>query len=285
MNPPATSVSSTFLEAVRDEIISFLRLHAKSMVDSSTIATRSKAGDVDGDVVTNVDYALQSLLKDFLPPLVKNSIFIGEEDFAGIPDVDEAPLWIVDPLDGTLNFASGIPLYSLSICLVVASKPSLAIVFDLVHDVVYDAIAGKGARVDTVGLTWKADIADRASTAITSGVLSRHLVGANGKNGEALWEMLGPKCRILGSQALQLCWVAAGRLKLNVSVETKLWDEAAGILICKEAGAAHVTVGGEDVFPLRAGGAAATGKSLTTVAGAPELVRRAAAFLEGISKQ
>ncbi|MBO3761557.1 inositol monophosphatase [Ciceribacter sp. L1K22] len=268
------------LEAIRDEIIDFLRLRVKPLVTASVTEVWRKGGNSDGDVVTNVDYDTQEILFAFLTKLYKDSYFFGEENFQGIETINELPLWIVDPLDGTVNFASRIPFYSISICLVVSGRPVLAVVFDLVGDVVYDAIVGCGARVDKYPLVWSSDLASRSPTAITSGFLYRYLLNAEGRGGAKIRELLGPKIRILGSQALQLCWAAEGRLRLTISAETKLWDEAAGVLICLEAGAGHMMAGRKQIFPLFAGDAATTGKSMTTVAGDQELVTRVVSFIE-----
>ncbi len=79
------------------------------------------------------------------------------------------------------------------------------------------------------------------------------------------------RIRILGSQALQLCYVAAGRLSANVSREAELWDDAAGALIIVEAGGWHGGFDGTPIFPVQAGTPPAEGGPLNSLATAPGL--------------
>ena len=71
-----------------------------------------------------------------------------------------------------------------------------------------------------------------------------------------------------------MCWAAAGRLRLNINYEAKLWDDAAGWLICREAGAGYAALGSDPLFPLDPGSAALAGGNLISVSGSPDLVTR-----------
>lgn len=233
--------------------------------------TRAKATTVAGDLVTDADYAIQNRLQTALTALVPGSSFIGEEDFTARDAVDDSPHWIVDPLDGTLNFASGLPFFGASVALLVERRPVVGVIYDHGADCLYDATAGGGARCDGVPFVWDAALAARAPAGISSGYLA-HSAPADALSGAAA--IVGPRFRIFGSQAIQLCWAAAGRLRLNLNYEAKLWDDAAGWLICREAGAGYAALGSDPLFPLVPGAPALAGGNLISVSGSPDLVTR-----------
>lgn len=238
----------------------------------------AKANAVAGDVVTDVDHAVEAVLAGRLPALLPGSRFIGEESFTAIADPGDGPLWIADPLDGTINFVAGISCFGTSIALLEAGVPVLALVVDATTGTVWDAVAGAGARRD--GVTFRHDPARAAAAplSVSSGTL---LLDAEtpGLGLMALLRRTSPRLRILGSQALQLCYVAEGRLRIVINRETRLWDDAAGWLVCREAGAAHALAAGVDLFPLAPGGFAARGEPLFSIAGDPALVAEVAAHL------
>lgn len=231
----------------------------------------TKAGSVAGDVVTDVDFAVQALLAERLPMLLPEARFVGEEDFAEIADPDRGAIWIVDPLDGTLNFANRIPFFGCSIALLWNGTPVAAFVLDADRGTVWDAIAGGGARRDGRVFSHDAAMAAAAPLSVSSGLVEWD--AADPRRGFfAHLRAISPRLRILGSQALQLCMVAEGSLRVLVNRETRLWDDAAGWLICREAGAAHALARGGDLFPLAAGTAAVRGEALFSIAGEPALV-------------
>lgn len=229
----------------------------------------SKDTEVAGDVVTDTDFALQDALQTGLKALLPEAAFIGEEGFTGLDALADQPHWIVDPLDGTLNFACDLPFFGASVALIENGMPVLGVVYDYGADTVFDAVAGQGARMGGVPMQWNAAMADRSPVGISSGFLAL-MKGAEGATYSPDW--LGSRFRIFGSQAVQLCWAAAGRLKLNINCEAKLWDDAAGILICQEAGAAYAALAADPVYPLTAHSPALAGRSLFSVSGTPDLV-------------
>ena len=233
--------------------------------------TRAKDTTVAGDLVTDTDYAIQDRLQTALTELVPGSSFIGEEDFTAREALDDSPHWIVDPLDGTLNFACQLPFFGASVALLVGRTPVVGVIYDYGADCVYDAIAGGGARCGGAPLVWDAALAARAPAGISSGYLA-HMAPADALTGAA--DVVGPRFRIFGSQAIQLCWAAAGRLRLNINYEAKLWDDAAGWLICREAGAGYAALGSDPLFPLTPGAPALAGGNLISVSGSPDLVDR-----------
>ena len=233
-------------------------------------AVQAKQTTVAGDVVTDTDFAVQDRLQRELLALVPGSAFIGEENFAAPDRLDDRPWWIVDPLDGTLNFACDLPFFGASVALLSGGTPVVGVIYDYGSDVIYDAAAGHGARANGTAFTWDADRAARAPVGISSGYLA-HCAADDATSGAAA--IVGARYRIFGSQAVQLCWAAMGRLRLNINYEAKLWDDAAGWLICREAGAGHAAIGSDPLFPLVPGSPALAGDNLFSVSGHPDHVQ------------
>ena len=184
------------------------------------------------DLVTSVDLAMQARLTEALPRLLPGSAVVGEEDYAAHTGQD--PVWLVDPLDGTVNFVAGLPAYGVAVVLLVADQPVLAAVYDIPQGDLYSAEAGRGARLNGAPLT---RTPHKARLAIVSSGLLKDLTT---QAPDALADLLGAfKLRNFGSQALHLCYAAAGKVSLVASREAKGWDDLAGALIAREAGLAY----------------------------------------------
>jgi len=265
------------LVSLRDAAIEAVLQVARPAFAAGASVILDKASDiVAGDVVTNVDTEVQDALSAKLLALLPGSRFVGEEDFAGLPDPAAAPTWILDPLDGTYNFSREFPCFGCALALLIDGSPAIAVVYDGLADKIYDAAQGHGARYDGEALIYDPEKAKGAPAAISSGFMQLALENPDAGLLETVTAISG-RLRVFGSQAVQLCWAAAGKLKVNVNVETKLWDDAAGWLIVQEAGAAHALASGADLFPLEAGGKAVSGKSLFSISGAPDAVAKLAA--------
>lgn len=143
----------------------------------------------------------------------------------------------VDPLDGSTNAAHGIPWYATSLCAVDAEGPRAALVVDLPHAVVYSAVRGRGAWRDAAPIApARTERLDDAIVGL-SGLPPHHLG----------WRQF----RTLGAVALDLCAVACGMLDgyVDCSVDAHgAWDYAAGVLICREAGATAADVAGRSLY-------------------------------------
>ncbi|MFO7691442.1 MAG: inositol monophosphatase family protein [Cryobacterium sp.] len=205
------------------------------------------------DIVTRADQETELLIRGLLADARPDDGFFGEES-AATPG-SSGLTWVVDPIDGTVNYLYGIPAYAVSIA-VVEGDPNPATwtaqagaVFNPVLDELFTASAGAGAslRSGTLGLTQ----ALRVNTAVP---LSLALVGTGfGYQAERrLWQadvvrgLIGEvrDIRRIGSAALDLCGVAAGRLDLYFERGLQPWDHAAGALIAREAGAQVGGLGG-----------------------------------------
>jgi myo-inositol-1(or 4)-monophosphatase len=246
-----------------------LRTALRDGIESAQGAVEAKHTTIAGDVVTDTDFAVQDRLQTELIELLPDSTFIGEENFVPPDSLDDKPYWIVDPLDGTLNFSCDLPFFGASVALLVGGSPVVGAVYDYGSDTVYTAAANSGARANGTPFTWSAEMAARAPVGISSGYLA-HCAADDAQSRAA--DIVGARYRIFGSQAVQLCWAAMGRLKMNINYEAKLWDDAAGWLICQEAGAAYAALGSDPLFPLLPGSPALAGENLLSVSGSPSLV-------------
>ena len=186
------------------------------------------------DVVTQTDLDSEALIRRQLSDVTPGAGFIGEEGGSTYTSSDLQ--WIIDPLDGTVNFAFGIPVFAVSIGAAIAGELVAGVVIDVVTGETFSAALGCGARCNGRSITVSScDAIERAM------VLTGFSYTAELRRAQALLlnELLPSvrDIRCIGSAALELCWVAAGRVDGYYERDTKLWDYAAGALIAAEAGA------------------------------------------------
>jgi myo-inositol-1(or 4)-monophosphatase len=195
------------------------------------------------DPVTVVDTETERLLRDRLARLRSGDVILGEE-IGGPSDpasvAADVVTWVLDPIDGTVNFVYGIPAYAVSVAAQIDGVSVAGAVADVVGGRLYSAGAGLGAHVTDAGGTrrLRCSAVDDLSLALVGPgfaySLQRRRVQAQ------LVSKVLPKVRDvrrIGSAALDLCMVAAGRLDAYYEHGLHVWDSAAGALIAAEAGA------------------------------------------------
>jgi len=191
------------------------------------------------DLVTETDRALETLITARLRSAFPDHLVIGEEASAGGPPPRPGPgrwAWYLDPLDGTTNFAHGHPHFAVSLGLARDGLPQLGVVADPLRDETFAAVRGRGAtlngapiRVSPIGALGAALLAtgtpyDRRERAeLYLGAIKAVMLRTQG-------------IRRAGSAALDLCWVACGRVDAYWEWRLGPWDVAAGALIVCEAG-------------------------------------------------
>jgi len=201
----------------------------------------------DGSVVTEADLVVQQRIARELRVQWPETGFLGEEMSAAEQDAmlnTARPLWCLDPLDGTGNFAAGIPFFSVSLALLEGGRAVAGIVYDPVRDECFSALHGKGTRLnDTVLTAVQAGLTlQQATGLIDFKRLPRELAV------RLVSEIPYASQRSFGSVALDWCWIAAGRCHVYLHGRQNLWDYAAGHLILQEAGGHALTLSGEPVF-------------------------------------
>ena len=204
-----------------------------------------------GNVVTDVDTEVEAALADFLRSEYPDMGFLGEETAGTSEDDGFAPVvpsplagerqgegafvWIVDPLDGTRNYASGIPFYSLVVALAVDGEPVVGVNYDPTRGEMFVAEKGRGAFLNGARL----QVSSR--TALEDSIIGLDLSYSEygGANGLDVLREIWPDmqtARIMGSAALGLSYAAAGRTDLYFHHSLEPWDQAAGLLLVREAG-------------------------------------------------
>lgn len=189
----------------------------------------------DGTLFTEADLESQRRFSEALPQLIPGPV-LGEEmtaeEQARLWSEGRRGLWCIDPIDGTTNFANGIPFFAVSIAYLVDHEPRFGVVYNPITDESFYAAQGAGAYLNGVELPLRpaaARLAD-AVAGVDFKRISHHL-------GDEL--AVRPPYysqRNFGSSALEWCFVAAGRLDVYIHGGQMLWDYAAGRLILAEAG-------------------------------------------------
>jgi myo-inositol-1(or 4)-monophosphatase len=189
------------------------------------------------DVVTNADYASERLVIDAIKDRYPGDAILAEEsgEHAGVLRDDgshNGRSWVIDPLDGTVNYANGIPYYCVSIGLVVDDRPSVGVIFDPARDDLYAATADGRATLDG------GPIEASTKETLSDYVVSLAVIGRGGLMRE---RRIAPLIRIhrrMGSAALSLAYVANGRFDAFIqNGGLSPWDVAAAGLIAERAGA------------------------------------------------
>jgi len=205
----------------------------------------------DGSVVTSADLDSQDFLQTMLASRYPELPLLGEEMTR--PQQEEllaqgVPLWCLDPLDGTSNFAAGVPIFGISLALLSGGRATAAWVYDPVRDELFTARAGRGAtRNGQVLAPREAPPLEKAVGVVDYKRLDRTL------SLRLIDERPFHSQRNFGSAVLEWCWLAAGRYHFYLHGGQQLWDRAAGALILAESGGTPSTLAGA---PLPAAGLA-----------------------------
>jgi myo-inositol-1(or 4)-monophosphatase len=204
------------------------------------------------DVVTEADRASEELIRSRIMAARPDDGFVGEEGSA--ESGTSGIRWVVDPIDGTVNFLYGIPAYAVSIAAQSLDGPTprtvAAVVLDVAHGTAYTATPGGGAFRDGVRLEVRAP-APMGERLVLTGF--NYAADTRAIQAAAVGKML-PQVRDIrrqGSCALDLCHVAEGQADAYVEEGVSEWDHAAGALVATEAGAVvelTTGAGGKDIL-------------------------------------
>lgn len=187
------------------------------------------------DIVTEVDKKCESYIIAELHKLFPDDDILAEES-GGRPG-DSPRRWIVDPLDGTVNYAHGFPFFCVSVALEIGKELVLAVIYDPNRDELFSAEKGKGAflngRAINVSATLKLDKA-----LLATGFAYNVREETRLDNLDHFGNFVKRACAVRrpGSAAIDLAWLACGRIDGFWELFLKSWDMAAGVLIIREAG-------------------------------------------------
>jgi myo-inositol-1(or 4)-monophosphatase len=183
------------------------------------------------DVVTAMDREVERFIREAISERYPDDTIIGEEEGGG--GATER-VWLIDPIDGTANYARGIPHYCVSIGYLVRRVPTVGVLYDPSHDWLYSAARGEGAWRNGHRLA-ASPVAELESATVECGWSTRRSTADYIALVARVMEA-GCAMRRVGSGALGLADVAAGRCEAYCEMHINAWDCAAGILLVREAG-------------------------------------------------
>jgi len=213
-----------------------IRLGYELVKDAQPTQIRNKG---DRDIVTEVDLRVERTIRAYLKDATPEIGFFGEEEGRRTDSENDECVWTLDPIDGTSNFAHGVPLCAVSLALVCKLEALVAAIAVPSLELHYSATKGNGAFVNGNQLD-RSDTVDLTKSIVSIG---DYAVGQNAaeKNRRRirLTTLLAERVervRMFGSAAIDLAWVAEGRTDAAVILSNKPWDTAAGVLLAREAG-------------------------------------------------
>ena len=209
------------------------------------------------NLVTEADHAAEKAIIDTIKAEFPDHSILGEE--SGDDGTHNEYKWIIDPIDGTVNFANGIPICCVSIGLEHNGEMIMGAVYNPNMNEYYVAEKGKGATLNNkpIHVSKKTEV---LRSCLVTGFPYTYLDEVNGPL--QVFEKLirqGVPVRRLGSAAMDLCWVAAGRFDGFYEHRLQAWDSAAGYLIVLEAGGKVTDFAGKPYSPYQPGIVATNG--------------------------
>ncbi len=210
------------------------------------------------NLVTQADFASDKAIRQVIKAAFPDHGILSEESDEKFSDSEYK--WIIDPIDGTVNFANNIPLCCVSIGLELKGEMLMGVVFNPVMNEFFFAEKNKGATLNgqKINVSEKTEV---LTSCLVTGFPYTYLENKNGPL-EVFSRLIrkGIPVRRLGSAAIDLCWVAAGRFDGFYEHELHAWDSAAGFLIVEEAGGKVTDLKGNPYSPYQPGIVATNGK-------------------------
>lgn len=210
------------------------------------------------NLVTQADFASDKAVRAVIKAAFPDHGIVSEESDEKISTSEYK--WIIDPIDGTVNFANGIPICCVSIGLEFQGSMLMGAVYNPLMNEFYFAERGKGATLNDkkISVSEKKEV---ISSCLVTGFPYTYLDQPNGPL-EVFSRLIrkGIPVRRLGSAAIDLCWVAAGRFDGFYEHKLYAWDSAAGFIIVEEAGGKVTNLKGEPYSPYEFGIVATNGK-------------------------
>jgi myo-inositol-1(or 4)-monophosphatase len=225
--------AARFVRRRREEVFSGARQRA-------TIGSAVRAKSSPTDPVTIVDTETERLLRDRLAELRPGERILGEEGGGSAAGPDGRPTWVLDPIDGTVNFVYGLPAYVVSVAVQIDARSVAGAIANVVDGALYSAALDHGAQVRRDGTSTPlrcSEVDDLSMSLVGTGFSYEQRMR---RRQAAVLAALLPQVRDIrrmGSAALDLCMVAAGQLDAYFEDRLNVWDWAAGALIAAEAGA------------------------------------------------
>lgn len=211
-----------------------------SFKETLNIQTKSNPNDL----VTNMDKETERFFIEKIKAIYPEHTVLGEEGEQETPAEFAGVVWIIDPIDGTMNFVHQQRNFAISIGIYEQGIGQIGLIYDVVHDELYHAQKGKGAYLNEVPLAVlpevevnEAIIGINASWIIENSRIDSHILAALVRDVRAT--------RSLGSAALEIAYVVSGRMDAYISLRLSPWDFAAGKVLLEEIGGVATSLRGE----------------------------------------
>ncbi|MFZ3588100.1 inositol monophosphatase family protein [Bacillus sp. DJP31] len=204
------------------------------------IHTKSSANDL----VTNMDHEIEKFFIKNISENFPEHKILGEEGFGDIVSTSEGVIWIIDPIDGTMNFIHQQKNFAISIGIYEDGVGKVGLIYDVVSDELYHARRGKGAYFNDTKLPTLSNV-----------LIEQSIIGISAtwvtENKRINPDLLSPLIkrvrgtRSYGSAAIELAYVASGKLDAYITMRLAPWDVAAGLILIEEVGGTVTTINGE----------------------------------------
>jgi myo-inositol-1(or 4)-monophosphatase len=208
--------------------------------------------DVKGtsiDLVTSVDKECDAVIVDTLRKGCPEILFLTEETFQEGQDIDLSNTWVVDPLDGTTNYAHGFPHFAVSIAYFFEGQPQIGVIYDPFKKELFYALKNRGAFLNDQPIFVSKNRVHTLDHALLATGFPYDIASSSVNNVDH-FQRIAPRChgvRRPGAAALDLAYVASGRLDAFWELKLSVWDVAAGILLVEEAGGSVTNLTGGPV--------------------------------------
>ncbi|AZB42782.1 inositol monophosphatase family protein [Bacillus sp. FJAT-42376] len=214
----------------------------RSFKSSLSIQTKSNPNDL----VTNMDKETEQFFISKINQTYPDHRILGEEGYGHKIEDSQGVIWIIDPIDGTMNFVHQQRNFAISIGIYEDGIGMIGLIYDVVHDELYHAIKGEGAFMDEIPLP-----------KLEKREVKEAIIGLNAtwvtENRRIDPSVLAPLVRnargtrSYGSAALEFAYVVSGRLDCYITMRLAPWDFAAGLVLLEEVGGKATTVEGEPI--------------------------------------
>lgn len=267
-------LSATQLSQMLETAVVAARLAGQRALEELSYVSRSMKNGVE--LVTQADPICQKIIIDQIRQSFPDHGFLGEEGLDGkflkMPPRDpQMPVWwVIDPIDGTNNYANGILNFTVSIAAMVRGKPVVGVVFEPATESMFTALENEPAFFNTKRVSVNEDPISK----LTCFGIDSNVHPALNDGVRKIMELT--RIRALGSTALHLAYVAKGGFIGSITVFSKLWDIAAGALLVQQAGGIVSDLSGKPLFPIDL--EAYHGQECPTLTATPTVYRQILSF-------
>ncbi|WP_223700379.1 inositol monophosphatase family protein [Sutcliffiella deserti] len=196
------------------------------------------------DLVTNIDRETEQFFIEKIRQAYPNHQILGEEGFGDELEKLDGTVWIIDPIDGTMNFVHQQRNFAISVAVYQDGVGKVGLIYDVVHDELYHAMPGEGAYLNDTKLPQLPQVS--VEQAIIG--LNATWITENKRIDPSILAPLVKKVRgtrSYGCAAMEMAYVATGRIDAYISLRLSPWDYAAGLIIVEELGGKVTTLTGE----------------------------------------